>query len=114
MRTLAVDVDDDISPELAVVDGLESARQRVAQRVRLFLGEWFLDASAGVPYHRDVFVRPATPALALAIITRAIRTVPGVTDVKDVAGSIDNASRTLTYSATVVTGDGNFGVAESV
>ena len=54
--------------------------------------------------------RPATPALALAIITRAIRTVPGVTDVKDVAGSIDNASRTLTYSATVVTGDGNFGV----
>lgn len=41
--------------DLAVVKDIDSIQQHIAQRMRLFLGEWFLDTSRGVPYYQTVF-----------------------------------------------------------
>ena len=114
MRVLSAPDGDLPVGNLAVVDGLESVRQRVAQRVRHYLGEWFLDTASGVPYHRDVLRRPASVGIAVAAVTHAIRSVEGVVDVLDAQGEIDSALRMLKYSATVKADSGTFGIASTM
>lgn len=106
--------DRDIDPGFVSVDGVESVRQRVAQRIRHWLGEWFLDRTSGVPYYRDVLVRPLSPGLALAAITHAIRQVEGVNRVSGVEGEIDDDTRTLQYRAVIHTDDGEIAMTENV
>lgn len=109
MRTLGtkpVDPDRPDGPhdlDNTVLDGIESVRQRVHQRVRFWSGTWFLDTNAGVPYLRDVLGHQISLPLATSAITRAIRGVPDVTGVSDVESRIEAAERRLYYSATVQT-----------
>ena len=42
------------SGDLVVVSGVDALVQRLTEKLRLFRGEWFLDARAGVPWVRDV------------------------------------------------------------
>jgi hypothetical protein len=37
-----------------LVSGAEYVKQKIASRLRFFLGEWFLDQRLGIPYFRDV------------------------------------------------------------
>ena len=97
------------------MDGRESIRQRVAQRVRFFLGEWFLNQAVGTPYYRSVFIRPLSPGLALSAVAHAIRSVEGVARVSNVEGEVDDATRTLQFRAVVhTTEDGTLDVAQDV
>ena len=65
----------------ALVTGRESIRQRIQQRLRFFLGVWALDTRLGVPWYRDIFIRPASVGLATATLSEAIRGVDGVESV---------------------------------
>ena len=91
---------------LTVVDGAESVRQRVAQRVRHYLGEWFLNTASGVPYYREILTRPTSVGAAVSAMTAAIRSVDGVADVLNAEGGIEAATRAFRYTATVTTTTG--------
>ena len=67
--------------EFAVVDGLQSVVQRVETRLRFFLGTWFMNTQAGVPYIPDVLGRMADVSLAKRVIADAARGVDGVLEV---------------------------------
>ena len=43
--------------DLTLLSGLEATGQRLKIALLLFLGEWFLDESVGIPYYDDVFVK---------------------------------------------------------
>lgn len=88
---------------LAVVSGLEDVRQRVVERLQFFLGTWFLEVDAGVPYRSEVFVRGVSAGLASALVSDHIRATPGVTDVRDVVASINRVDREFSYTATIET-----------
>lgn len=93
-----------------IIDGIESVRQRVEQRLKFFRGEWFLDTSKGTPWFQDVLIRPVSAALSAAIITKAIQSVTDVTSVNNVIAEIDPATRKMSYTARVQTIFGSFTV----
>jgi len=41
---------------LTLTDGIEAIRQHLKVKFQIFLGEWFLDESVGVPYFQQIFV----------------------------------------------------------
>lgn len=112
MTTISVFAPDDAAPQdlrltprgdLELADGLEDIRQRVIERLRFWRGEWYLDLTDGVPYLQDVFTRPITADLSARIITEQIRSVRGVTGVRDVVAELQTVDRRLIYSAIVDT-----------
>ena len=99
---------------LAVVDGLEDVRQRVLERLRYWLGQWFLSVQDGVPYRPEIFQRSTTVGLAAAIVTDQIRTVEEVTGVSRVVATLDPVTRRMTYSALVSTEHGSMEIGETI
>lgn len=92
--------------EFRLVSGIEASRQRIQQRLRLWLGEHFIDRLAGVAWRQIVFARPASTALAEQVVIAAIRSVEGVKSVEDVSVKVDRRTRIATVSARVITDDG--------
>lgn len=107
MRTLSASQDIDGR----IADGLEGLVQRVTQRLRFWVGTWFLNRNQGVHYRMDIFGQRQFLGIAQQAITDQILSFTGeVTGVDDVVVSLDNASRTLTYEATVSTVYGSMSI----
>ena len=108
--TINQNQDGDIT--LEIVDGLESVRQRVTQRLRMFRGEYYLDTRQGVPYIDDILKHNYDEALANRVITDTILSVQDVTGVTDISLSFVSATRELTYNANVQTIFGNMSISQ--
>ena len=82
-----------------MVDGLESLRQRIQQRLQFRLGEWQLDNRRGT---ESVLGHGMTRELAASVLGAAIRNEGGseVTGIDDVTTTLD-ADRVLHYSVTL-------------
>ena len=100
--------------DLEIVDGLEDVRQRVIERLRFWLGQWFLGVHDGVPYRPEIFQRPTSVGLAAAVVSDQIRSVDEVTGVSKVFAEIDPLTRKMTYTATVSTPHGEMSMSETV
>ena len=107
MRTLSASpIDAVASPdgptdlENRVVDGIESLRQRIVQRLRFRLGEWQLDTRRGT---ESVLGHDFTAELAAAVINAAIRDEgrAEVTGIANVTATLDVSTRVMTYRAEV-------------
>lgn len=57
----------------------EEIRQRLIQRLKFFLGEWFLDVTEGLPYFQVIFVKGTSPDLIEGAFKDRIIGTPGVT-----------------------------------
>ena len=112
MRTISAV--DDLAADFVVVDGLEAVRQRVTQRLRFTLGEWFLEPGEGMPYFEGVFVDNAGVTLATQLIVSEVRRVEGVTSVEVIRSALDPAARKLSVELRVGTADGDVTVREDV
>ena len=100
MLTINQEPSGDITFE--TVDGLESVRQRVRQRLLFQRGEYYVNELDGVPYVGDVLRYQFEPGLAEAVITEAILAVEDVTGVRDVQITFDSRNRRITYQAEVL------------
>ena len=87
----------------AVVDGLESLRQRILQRLLFWEGTWFLDIRQGIDY--DLILGQPDVRLAAVVITEAIRDEGGdeVIEVTQVRAELERGTRVLLYSCVVKT-----------
>ena len=85
-----------------LVDGLTSLRQRIEQRLLFPLGEWSLNPDAGTP---SLLGFRGAAQVAAAVLSDTIVDEGGeeVVDVVDVVVEQDSETRTLSYSATVLT-----------
>lgn len=78
--------------QLTLVEGDDAIDQHLRNRLRFFLGEWFLDTRQGLPYFQSVFVKnPNRPAVRSAF-RRTIRETPGIVAVTELQLTI-NADR---------------------
>lgn len=82
---------------------VEAVEQRVATRLRLLLGEWFLDTSAGVPYIQRIVEKPTDLAFAEAILKRKILETEGVFSIDSWGMTYDSENRELTVTCSVST-----------
>jgi hypothetical protein len=74
--------------------------QAISTRLKLWQGEWFLDSTAGTPWHQSILGRSVNPD---AFIKQAILGTTGVTAIVSYASSLNRSSRTLTVSGVVAT-----------
>lgn len=103
-------VDGDLPSRSSHISGLDLIVQRVSRRLRTHLGEWIADAGVGLPFFDWIQQKPPNVETIGAILRRAIETTPGVSRVTDWTGSFDTTTRTLSYSGTIHTLDGDVAI----
>ena len=99
---------------LSLVEKRECVRQAVTQRLRMALGEWFLNKLLGVPYENTklnpnkfaVLNRPVDLEAIALLLDDQIATVEGVKKLLESSVSLDAETRRLRYEATIETNDG--------
>jgi hypothetical protein len=99
-----------VNGDLALVESLDAIRQHVRQRLQLFLGEWFLDITVGVPYFQNIYVKNPNLIVVEALFRDRLVTTPGIEEVNEFNFDYDNLTRELKveFSATTINGDLNF------
>lgn len=79
--------------DLQLNEGLESIRQNLQARLSFFLGEWFLDVDAGVPYYQDVLRKNPDPVVLDGLFKEAILGTPGVIGLDEFDMQLDTSAR---------------------
>lgn len=86
--------------------GTNPILQDILQRIRMFLGEWFLDNTQGIPYWTQILVKNPSQSKINAIFQNVILGTPGVQILTTYSISINAATRVLTVSFTCQTTSG--------
>lgn len=81
--------------------GKEATRQGIIRRLRLFLGEYFLDATDGTPWFEGVLGKTRQD-FAEAALKRRIITAPGVIGISSFSLTLEPAERRITVQASVI------------
>lgn len=78
--------------------GTNPVLQNVLQRLRMFLGEWFLDNRQGVPWLQQILTKTAAGTATDALLQNTILGTPGLVALLSYASTLNRANRTLTIS----------------
>jgi len=92
--------------ELHITEGVEATAQRIKVKLKLFLGEWFLDLLAGIPYYEDILIKNPDINKVNALIREAILTVPTVLSIETYEYELDSRARTFSVSFRCLTSSG--------
>ena len=106
MRYRALDANGDYSGGRGqgnfLINSPSCVAQSVLTRLRLWTGEWFLDATEGTPWLQKILGRHAKPVYDLAIRTRVLGTA-GVTGIAAYSSVLDQTTRRLSITMTIDT-----------
>ena len=86
---------------IVTVDKAAALLQKVHQRLLLFLGEWFLDTTRGVPYFENILGGYNIEVIA-SIFTHEILKEKAVENVVNTEFSFDSIHRKLTYRCGII------------
>jgi len=75
--------------------GTNPVLQHIIQRLRTFLGEWYLDNTIGVPWFQLIFEKGTDEATIDAYLQNVICATPGVKSLTSYSFTPDTAKRTL-------------------
>jgi hypothetical protein len=95
--------------DLVTASGVDAVRQDVEDAVNLVRGEWFVDASAGIPYFSDVLVKSPSLAAIGSAFRSAILAREGVNSITSFAMTLDRRRRRLSIVFSVDTVFGPIG-----
>lgn len=84
------------------VNSPEGVAQLVETRLRLLVGEWFLDVNEGTPWGESVLAKLTKSVYDLAIRARILDT-EGVSSITEYSSFMDTTVRKLTISAKIDT-----------
>lgn len=109
MSSIQLGFDDDIlitNNSITLTTGLEAIRQHLQVRLRLFLGEWFLDTTVGVPWFQQVFQKNTTFIVVQQVLKDAILSTPGVIQLLKFNFDYAGATREATLDFQALTEEG--------
>lgn len=93
--------------DLDFVSGTEALAQRLAAKLRLFRGEWFLNQRAGVPWFRDVLGnKQPRGEVVRAAIRQPILSDPEVDSIQRLDVEYDGETRALSVRARILSTSG--------
>ena len=85
-----------------LVNSPAAVGQSVTTRLKLWLGEWFLNTKAGTPWLTQVLGKNTQSLYDTAIRTVVLQTF-GVTSIDDYTSTLDTQKRSLAVSMTINT-----------
>jgi hypothetical protein len=91
---------------LIPLDGTERVAQAIGIRLRTWLGEWFLDATHGVPYVDEVLGKGRRPEMVEAVLRAQILGVAGVQSIQAFSLSLNAQARTARVDFVAVSAEG--------
>lgn len=106
MIDLKLDAFHDITLEnldLPLVDQAEQVRQQLLIKLRLWVGEWFLNTEFGTPYLQSILGKQLTLSGAVATLRKSIMEVEGVRSIPDFNYTFDRSARALRVTFTANT-----------
>lgn len=86
--------------------GTDSVIQFVTQRLKLYLGEWFMNTSDGLPWYQQILVANADKSVVDGLLRDCILGTPGVTTLLSYTSHQDLGKRTMTVSFSILTATG--------
>ncbi len=87
--------------DLVLISGTDQVIQKIGQRLKLYLGEWFLDTTVGLPYYKNVFKKDYDVGLLEASFKAQILGTTGVDSLLEFNLSLQDG-RTLIVTFKVV------------
>lgn len=92
--------------DLQLVDDAEAIRQHLIQRLKTFMGEWFLDLRIGIAYRQQVMVKNPDPIVLDSLFKAEIIATPGIVELTEFGLAMDARLRQLqlTFKAVADTG----------
>lgn len=112
MLDLALTTDHDLDTstlDLRLADGAEQVKQQLLIKLKLWVGEWFLDTEFGTPYLQQILGKQLTLSGAIAALRKSILEVEGVTQIVTLSYRFSNSTRILSVTFTA---DTPFGLVE--
>ena len=103
-----------VNGELPLVSGVDEYAQFIGQKLKSFLGEWFLDVRLGVPYFDRIFEKQINPEIVTAIFRNEIITTPGVLELQELDLNLDAATRRLDVDFRALSTDGEVSFSEEI
>lgn len=95
-------------------DGTDPVLQDIVQRIRFFLGEWFLDNTQGVPWLQEILVKGFDQGAADSYIQETILGTLGVQALLTYGSRFDAGRRKLTLQFSVKTQNGTVSYTDTV
>lgn len=95
-----------VNGDFVLVSGVAETVQFLQQSLRLFLGEWFLDETRGVPWLDQIFVKNPDAVLIDSTLKTFILSLPGILQLTAFDLLYDSNARTLTITGSIVALDG--------
>lgn len=92
--------------DLATVTSGDAIAQHLAQRLKMWMGEWFRDLREGVPYLQQVLIKNADPVVLDSIFKSTIINTPGLVELTTFDISIDSRTRELKLTFGAINEDG--------
>ena len=93
--------------DLVLNSGQEAIQQHMSQRLRTFVGEWFLNLTVGVPYYQQILVKNPDPVIVDSVLKKEIIDTPGTKRLLDFDLDVDTTSRLLTLAFKAETIEGS-------
>lgn len=87
-------------------NGTNPILQNVIQRLRMFLGEWFLDNTQGIPYFQQILIKNPDQSKIDAIFMNAILGTPGIVQLNSYSFVPNTTKRVLTITFVAQTTNG--------
>ena len=95
-----------LNGDLQLTSSDDAIRQHIVQRLKTFLGEWFLDLSVGVPYFQEILKKNPNAQVVDGIFKQTILDTPGVVELLEFELDFEAASRKLKVNCSIRTQDG--------
>lgn len=102
---VGLDESGDLPMRTGHISGVDLVVQRIQRRIRTVKGEWMADGRVGLPYFSWFQQKPLRVDEVGAAVRSVIETTPGVQRLEDWRGSIDLATRAVTFSGTIKTAE---------
>lgn len=100
------------SGDLQLCEGVDRAKQYLAQRLSAIRGEWAFDLDEGVPYFENVFVKAPDPVILEGIFKDRILSTPGIIGLDEFDLTLDTATRELSLDFLAQSTDGPINFSE--
>jgi hypothetical protein len=93
--------------DATLVYGIDQIAQNLAIRLRFFLGEWFLNILAGVPYYQYFFIKDPNQIQVETFLKDEISNTEGVLEITSFSSDFNGYNRTFTVDFGCKTISGN-------